>query len=82
MGKSRLVRQGREREEGQPLAARSRLEAAHRSACAKGDAGDGAPAQRPRRRGLETVCEGMTRQGLEPNLESERQSSLFSRKYM
>ena len=63
-------RQGRERAQGQPSAARSRLEAAQRAARAEGTAGDGAHSQRPRHRGLETVREGMKQR------EGGRQSSL------
>ena len=57
VGKPGVVGQGRERPQGQPSAARSRPEAAHRAARAEGTAGDGAHSQRPRRRGVETVPE-------------------------
>src|SRR5882672_9026737 len=59
VGKPRVVEQAGEHPQGQPPAARSRLEAAHRAARAEGTAGDGAPPQRPRHRGMETVPERM-----------------------
>ena len=70
MEKSRLVRQGCERKEGQPLAARSWPQAAHRAASAKGVASDGADSQPTEHRGLEAVREGMKQR------ESGRQNSL------
>src|SRR6185312_11480943 len=51
---------------GQLPAARSRAEAAPRAARAAGTAGDGAPLQRSRHRGMETVPKRMTRQCLDP----------------
>src|SRR5437667_12687164 len=59
MGKSRLVRQDCEREEGQPPAARSWLETAQRAACAEGVARDGAHPQCAGHYGFATVREGI-----------------------
>ena len=59
LGKPRVVEQAGELPQGQPPAARSRLETAQRAARAEGTAGDGAPPQRPRHRGMETVPERM-----------------------
>ena len=47
--------QGREPAQGRPPPARGRPQAAHRPACAEGTAGDGAPAQHPRRGRVEAV---------------------------
>src|ERR1019366_9431637 len=71
LGKPRVVEQAGELPQGQPPAARSRLEAAQRAARAEGTAGDGAPPQRPRHRGMETVPERMKQ------WEGECQSSLY-----
>src|SRR5271166_5397672 len=57
MGKPRVVEQAGELPQGQPPAARSRLEAAQGAARAEGAAGLGAHPQRPRHRGMETVPE-------------------------
>ena len=59
VGKLRVVEQAGERPQGQPSAARSRPETARLPARAEGTAGDGAPPQRPRHRGMETVPERM-----------------------
>ena len=57
VGKPRVVEQAGQHPQGQPPAARSRLEAAQRAARTEGTAGVGAHPQRPRRRGMETVPE-------------------------
>src|SRR3989442_1533121 len=56
----RLGRQGSEREERQPSAAGSRLEAAPGAAYAKGSAGHGAHSQCAWHRGLEPLRQGIS----------------------